>query len=520
MSVIEQLVSGLGLPNFNVLIPEIILLLTAFAVFILEMFSKNRRVISAFSITGLLISGIYILVIILGILKLILSPITLREASANPFYSYILNNYLENFVTLYGLYVVDLFSLVFKLFLIIGTIFVLIHIRPYAEAKGSYYGEYYYLILFSLFGMFIMVSSPNLISFYVGLELMSISLYVLIGLYRKDYRSKEGAYKYLIIGGTGTAIVSYAIALLYGRTGTFDFREIAQTLIASNTVDVGLIGGLILLLVGLALKASAVPFHQWAPDAYEGAPTPVTAFLAVPSKIATYAIILRVVVEAFPSLTESWGFAWALFAAASMIFGNLVALRQKSVKRMLAYSSIAHTGYITAALAAPTGMGFAALAFYSIVYLFMGAGAFLLLASLEKNEGWNNTLEDFKGLAKKDPVSALLMLIFMFSLLGIPPTVGFFGKLGVFLALIGYNVWWLAVILVVTSIISAGYYLRVVANMYMYEPSFKGKINVSLVEKLSLGVLAVIVLILGIYPTQIWTLTTTISSLLMAGVGR
>ena len=165
-------------------------------------------------------------------------------------------------------------------------------------------------------------------------------------------------------------------------------------------------------------------------------------------------------------------------------------------------------------------MGFAALAFYSIVYLFMGAGAFLLLASLEKNEGWNNTLEDFKGLAKKDPVSALLMLIFMFSLLGIPPTVGFFGKLGVFLALIGYNVWWLAVILVVTSIISAGYYLRVVANMYMYEPSFKGKINVSLVEKLSLGVLAVIVLILGIYPTQIWTLTTTISSLLMAGVGR
>ncbi len=520
MSVIEQLVSGLGLPNFYVLIPEIIILLTAFTVFILEMFSKNRRLISAVSVTGLIAAGVFIFVIILGILKLILSPITLKEASANPFYSFIINNFMENFVTLYGLFVADLFSLVFKLFLVIGTIFIFIHLRPYVEAKKTYYGEYYYLILFSLVGMFIMVSSPNLVSFYVGLELMSVSLYILIGMYRKDYPSKEGAYKYLIIGGTGTAIVSYAIALLYGRTGTFDFKEIAQTLINSETVDVGLIGGLVLLLIGLALKASAVPFHQWAPDAYEGAPTPITAFLAIPAKVATYAIILRVVVEAFPSLTENWGFAWALFAAASMIFGNLVALRQKSVKRMLAYSSIAHTGYITAALAAPTGMGFAALAFYSIVYLFMGAGAFLLLASLEKNEGWNNTLDDFKGLAKKDPVSALLMLIFMFSLLGIPPTVGFFGKLGVFLALIGYNVWWLAVVLVVTSIISAGYYLKVVANMYMYEPYYKGHINISLTEKLSLGVLAIIVLILGIYPTQIWTLTTTISSLLMAGVGR
>ncbi|NPA51674.1 MAG: NADH-quinone oxidoreductase subunit N [Aquificae bacterium] len=520
MSVIEQLVSGLGMPNFVILIPEIVLLITAFTVFILELITKNRKVISAVSILGLLGSGLFILVVVLGILKLILSPITLKEASQNVFYSFILNNFLENFVTLYGLYVVDLFALVFKLFLIVGTIFVLIHLRPYVESKKSYYGEYYYLILFSLVGMFIMVSSPNLISFYIGLELMSIALYVLIGLYRRDYKSKEGAYKYLIIGGTGTAIVSYAIALLYGRTGTFDFKEIAKTLIISDNLDVGLIGGLVLLLIGLALKASAVPFHHWAPDAYEGATTPVTAFLAVPAKIATYAIILRIVVEAFPSVTETWGLAWALFAAASMILGNFVALRQKNVKRMLAYSSIAHTGYITAALAAPTGMGFAALAFYSIVYLFMGAGAFLLLSSLEKNEGWSNSLDDFKGLAKREPASALIMLVFMFSLLGIPPTVGFIGKLGVFLALIGYEVWWLAIVLVITSIVSAGYYIKVVANMYMYEPTVKNRLNISLTEKLSLGILAVIVLILGVYPTQIWTLTTTISSLLMAGVGR
>ncbi|WP_456399889.1 NADH-quinone oxidoreductase subunit N [Persephonella sp.] len=489
MSILEQIVSGIGLPNFWVLLPEIIVLLTAFILLVLELFIKNRVVISGITIGGLLLAAASISLI--------------REGD----------------VTFYGLYVVDMFSLVFKLFLILTTIFVVINLKPYLDSKKTYYGEYYYIILFALIGMMIMVSAPNLVTFYMGLELAAVSIYILAGTFRKDYRSKEGAFKYLIIGGMGTAIISYAIALIYGRTGSFDFYTIASS-INSNSLDIGMIGALILLIVGLGLKAAAVPFHFWTPDAYEGAPTPITAFMAVAAKIATFAVILRVMVEAFPFISSEWSFAWALLAAASMIIGNIIALRQENVKRMLAYSSIAHTGYILAALAAPTGMGFTALIFYSLIYIFMGIGGFIVLSALEKNHNWTNHINDFKGLARRSPMMALFMLIFMFSMLGIPPTVGFMGKLGVFLALIGMDLWWLAVVLVIMSIISAGYYLRVVIYMYMYEPVSKARLNYSVSEMFTVAFMATFVLILGIYPTIFWGLSSTLSSVLLAGIGR
>ncbi len=496
MSIIEQLVSAVGVPNFGVLIPEIIVLITAFIVFFEELFSKNRILISATTVIGLLLS--------------LLSIFTIKQGD----------------LTLYGLYVVDGFSLLFKLFLLISTIIIVATYRRYFESKDIYFGEFYYLTLFALLGMMIMVSSPNLFTFYVGLELSSITTYILVGMFKTknkklkdfDYKSKEGAFKYLIIGGAGTAVISYAIALLYGASGTFDFMEISRA--ALNDANIGLIAGMVLLVLGLALKAAAVPFHHWAPDAYEGAPTPITTFMAVAVKIATFALILRVMVEAFPFISKDWALVWSILAALSMTVGNFIALRQKSIKRMLAYSSIAHTGYITAALAAPTGMGFAAFIFYTLVYIFMSIGAFAVLTFLEKTEGWNNTFDDFKGLAKRSPLIAIVMLVFMFSLLGIPPTVGFFGKLGVFLALIGSDIWWLAVVLVVMSIISAGYYLRVVSVMYMYEPVKNISFNINGVEKSILILMAVIVLILGIYPTVFWGISTQMSSLLIAGIGR
>ncbi|WP_457621642.1 NADH-quinone oxidoreductase subunit N [Persephonella sp.] len=489
MSIIQQLVSGIGVPNFGVILPEIIILITAFILLVVELLTRSRVIISAITVTGLILAAGSIFLIKKGD------------------------------VTFYGLYVVDMFSLIFKLFLILTTLFVVINLKPYLDSKKSYYGEYYYIILFALIGMMIMVSSPNLVTFYIGLELSAVSIYILAGTFRKDYRSKEGAFKYLIIGGMGTAIISYAIALIYGRTGSFDFYTIAS-LLNSNNIDVGVTGALILLIIGLALKAAAVPFHFWTPDAYEGAPTPITAFMAVAAKIATFAVILRVMVEAFPFISKEWSFAWALLAAASMIIGNIIALRQENVKRMLAYSSVAHTGYILAAIAAPTGMGFSALIFYSLVYIFMGIGGFILLSALEKNHKWSNHIDDFKGLAKRSPMMALFMLIFMFSMLGIPPTVGFMGKLGVFLALIGSDIWWLAVVLVVMSIISAGYYLRVVIYMYMYEPVSKARLNFAMTEMFTVAFMAVFVLILGIYPTVFWGISTTLSSLLIAGVGR
>ncbi len=489
MSILEQLVSGLTFPNLFALLPELIVLLTALIVFAVELFSKSRYLISVITTVGLIFA--------------FLSTFIIKEGD----------------ITFYGLYVIDTYSLLFKAFLILGTLFVVINFRSYFEAKNTYYGEYYYLTLFALLGTMIMVSSPNLVTFYIGLELSAVSMYILAGMFRKDFKSKEGAFKYLIIGGAGTAIISYAIAILYGRTGSFDSLEIAKQL-SSENLDYGVVGGLILLVIGLALKASAVPFHQWTPDAYEGAPTPITAFMASVAKVATYAIILRIMVEAFPFVSKEWSLAWAILAALSMIIGNFIALRQENVKRMLAYSSIAHTGYIVAALAAPTGMGFAALVFYSLIYILMAIGAFILLSGLEKTKGWTNHINDFKGLGKKNPAIALAMLIFMFSMLGIPPTVGFMGKLNVFLALIGSDIWWLAVVLVVMSIISAGYYLRVVIYMYMYEPESKVQHNLTVPEVITVSVMAVLVLILGIYPTLFYGFSTLLSSVLLASVGR
>jgi len=487
MTIVQQIVSGFGVPNFNVLLPEIIVLTTAILVFVLELFTKNRNVLLITSVLGLSLAT--------------LSTLTITEGA----------------VTLYGLYIVDSFSLVFKFFLLISTILIVINLQSYVDSKKTSYGEYYYLILFSLLGMMIMVSSPNLVSFYIGLELMSVSIYILVGLWRKDYKSKEGAFKYLIIGGAGTAVISYAIALLYGKTGSFDFARIFNEV--QDKADIGLTTGLVLLILGLALKASTVPLHFWTPDTYEAAPTPITAFLASISKVATYALILRVMVEAFPLVNSIWSYAWAILAAASMIVGNIIALRQKNVKRMLAYSSIAHTGYILAALASPNGMGFAALIFYSLVYMFMAIGGFIFLSAFEKDSRWTNDIDNFKGLAKKHPIMALFMLIYMFSMLGIPPTVGFMGKFGVFMALISSNVWWLAVVLVITSVISAGYYLRVVAYMYMYEPVIEGKFNLTVSEKFTVGFLAIVVLILGIYPTVFWDISNILTLILIMNVG-
>ncbi len=520
MSIIQQLVSGIGVPNFYVLIPEIIILITAFVVFFIELFGKNKRsLITWTTVAGLSLSLIFTFVIVLGILNLITNPQILAHAKESGFYSFIISNFFEQYMTLFGLYSVDIFSLVFKVFILVGTLFVIFHLRSYAESKKTYYGEYYYLILFAVLGMMIMVSSPNLITFYIGLELMSIAVYILIGMYRKNYLSKEAAFKYLIIGGTGTAIISYAIALIYGFSGKFAFGDILKTLFYSDQTNVGLIGGLILLILGLALKASAVPMHFWTPDAYEGAPTPITAFMAAPVKIATYAVILKIMVEAFPFVSEQWSLAWAILAALSMVVGNAVALVQKNVKRMLAYSSIAHTGYIVAALAAPTTVGFAALIFYSLIYVFMAVGALMFLSLFERFEGWTNHIDDFKGLARKNPWMAFVMGAFMFSMLGIPPTVGFMGKLFVFLALIGSDIWWLAVLLVIMSIVSAGYYLKVVSNMYFYDPAKPISFNISLPEKLSMGILAIIVIILGIYPTWFFKVSTNLSSILISTIG-
>ncbi len=472
MSVIEQIVGTLGVPNFALMMPELIILVTAFILLTVELFTKNRTLITGLTIAGLVIALL-------------------------PLFQFLSNGIIG--ITFYDLFWVEPFSTIFKIFLIMATIFIVLNYTPYFEAKKTFYGEYYYITLFALLGLMIMLSAKSLITFYIGLELSSISVYILAGMFRKHYKSKEGAFKYLIIGGSGTAIISYGIALIYGTSGSLDFNEILNAIM--NKYDMGTIAGLILLLIGLALKVAAVPFHQWAPDAYEGAATPITTFMATVVKVATLAIIAKILVLAYPLHIPYWSLAWGILAALSMIIGNFIALRQRNVKRMLAYSSVAHTGYITAALAAGTEAGISALVFYSLIYIFMSIGGFIFLSAMEKSNNWSNDIEDFKGLAKKNPMMALFMLIIMFSLLGIPPTVGFMGKFGVFIALIEQDIWWLAVVLVVMSIISAGYYLRVVIYMYMYEPENDKNINLAMPEVFTITFMSIFILLSGIYPT-------------------
>jgi len=480
MDVLKELVQNLAMPNLGLVLPEIIILITAFIALVAELFSRNRMVLLIITLLGLSLS--------------IVSTYVLLSAVASGYK-----------MTFYNMIEVSYFSLVFKIFLLLGTIFIIVNMPFYLEKKKTHYGEYYYLVLFALLGLMIMTSATSLVSFYIGLELASITVYILTGMYRKDYKSKEGAFKYLIIGGAGTAIISYAIAIIYGSTGSFYFKDIATDLgvrvLETGVIDIGFVGGLALLLVGLGLKASAVPFHQWTPDAYEGAPTPITTFMASVVKVAIYAVIVKVLIVAFVPVLEMWSIGWAILAAASMIIGNFIALRQENVKRMLAYSSIAHTGYITAAIASGTEYGVQALIFYSLIYLFMAIGSFIFLSAMEKDGRWTNHLDDFKGLAKKNPVMALFMLVIMFSLLGIPPTVGFMGKLGVFISLVSAEMWWLAIVLVIMSVISAGYYLRVIIYMYFYDPVNDTNPRLTPPEIFTVSFSAIVILILGIYPT-------------------
>ena len=485
MSVVEQIVSGLGAPNFYLLLPELILLITAFILLVVELFSKNRALITGITIGGLVLSLI-------------------------PLFQMLTNAISET--TFYGMFWVEPFSVIFKIMLIMSTLFIVINYTPYFEAKKTFYGEYYYITLFALIGLMIMLSAKNLITFYIGLELSSISVYILAGMFRKHYKSKEGAFKYLIIGGSGTAIISYGIALIYGTAGSLDFGDILDAIV--NKFDIGTIGGLALLTIGLALKVAAVPFHHWAPDAYEGAATPITAFMATIVKVATFAVIAKIFVLIYPVHIPYWSLGWGILAALSMIVGNFIALRQRNVKRMLAYSSVAHTGYITAALAAGTEVGISALIFYSLIYIFMSIGSFIFLSAMEKSNDWTNDIEDFKGLAKKSPMMALFMLIIMFSLLGIPPTVGFMGKFGVFISLIDNDIWWLAIVLVVMSIISAGYYLKVVIYMYMYEPINNKTVELAIPEIFTVTFMSVFTLLLGIYPTVFFEISKALSDLL------
>ena len=431
---------------FGFIIPEIIITSSAVITLLLAAFGRRESVgalTGAVALTGAGLAMIF--------------TCTLWDGSASIF-----NN----------LYTIDNFGTFFKgLALIVSLLVTLLSLR-YVEREEIVKGEYYSLLLFGVLGMMIMVSSTNFITIFIGLEVMSIAIYVLCGLLSGNPRSVEASLKYFLLGAFATAFLLYGMALIYATTGSLDIREIADYVASGNFKQTPMFMiGLAMLIVGFGFKTASVPFHMWTPDVYQGAPTSITAYMATGVKAAAFGAFLRVFYTAFLPFIGEWsGILW-LIAVATMTLGNITALVQDDVKRMLAYSSIAHAGYILIAFVIGDQFSSSGILFYVLVYTFMNIGAFTVVILLGQKDRENTGIESYAGLAGRHPLIALSMAIFLLSLAGMPPLAGFMGKFYILSAAIKAKYYWLAVIGVLNSVVAVYYYLRVIMAMYFREPS-------------------------------------------------
>jgi NADH-quinone oxidoreductase subunit N len=382
------------------------------------------------------------------------------------------------------------------------TFMTIILSRSYFERQNYHRGEFYILLLFATIGMMLIASANDLIILFLGIELMSVCLYVLAGLFRTRDRANEAALKYFLLGAFATGFLLYGIALVYGATGTTNLM-IIRDMFATVSTNLLFIIGVGLLMIGLSFKVSAVPFHMWAPDVYEGAPTTVTGFMSTGVKAAAFAAFIMLFIRTFDFLGGRVNEIIAILAAASMLLGNIVAIAQTNIKRMLAYSSIAHAGYMLCGIAAGTLDGQIGVMFYLVAYTAMNLGAFAIIGFIEQEEDKNLLLDDYAGLRQSQPLLSALMAVFMFALAGVPPFAGFFGKYYVFLAAVKANMTWLAIIGVLASLVSAYYYLRIVVLMYFREKQVDVVYKPSYIALAVVAACAVLVLVLGLFPSLI-----------------
>ncbi|MDO9068521.1 MAG: NADH-quinone oxidoreductase subunit N [Deltaproteobacteria bacterium] len=372
-----------------------------------------------------------------------------------------------------GSVVLDNFATFFKMIFLVAAGLSVLIADQYMDREGCNHGELYPLLLFAVVGMMLMASGTDLMTIFLGLEVMSVSLYVLAGFNRTNQKSNEAGLKYFLLGAFSTGFMLYGMALIYGATGTTRIQKIAEVAgqMTMPTANIMLVAGLLLMLTGFLFKVAAAPFHMWTPDVYEGAPTPITAFMSAGPKAAGFAAALRILLVALPTLQVEWSQLLWIIAVLTMTVGNITALRQDNIKRMLAYSSIAHAGYCLVGFAAGNGTGTAGILFYMLSYAFMNIGAFAIVILVGKKGETNGNVMDFTGFGFKHPVLAVAMTVFLFSLAGMPPTAGFIGKFYLFSGAIQKGYIWLAVIGVLNSAASVYYYLRVMVYMYMKDPT-------------------------------------------------
>jgi NADH-quinone oxidoreductase subunit N len=482
---------GIQLPplDFFVIAPEIALLVTALAVMMLDLVlpSEQKRRLAWLSLVGVGAATVLSLYLWQGS--------TPGDVGSAP--------------KLQDMFVADGYALFFNLVILTGVALALLFSVEYVERVGLAQGEYYTLLLLSATGMLLMAAAINLMTIFLALEILSIALYVLVGLNRADQRSAEGSIKYFLLGAFASGFLLYGMALAYGQAGGTSLAALRDYVSSLGTEPpLGMALALGLMIVGFGFKIALVPFHMWTPDAYQGAPTSVTAFMSVGAKAAAFAALTRVVHYAFGQFGSGPSWLLAVLAALTMTLGNLSALRQSNLKRMLAYSSIAHAGYMLIGVAAGNEAGTSAVAFYLLVYAVMNAAAFgviIAVGRFDSSAGAGETLDDFAGLGARKPALAVAMTLLLLSLAGLPPLAGFLAKLYVFGAAVEAGLTWLAVLGVVNSVISAYYYLRVVAVMYMREGSVAeaSTTQVSPALQVGVGLAALAVVILGIWPAAI-----------------
>ena len=430
-----------SLPTLMPVLPEIVLGLGVLALLMIGVFAGERsaRAISFLAIGVIVLAGL----VLLGL------P--------------------EMETTFGGAFVLDPFARLMKLTALLGSAAAIALAIRFSEREGFARFELPILILTATLGMMLMISANDLIALYLGLELQSLSIYVIAAINRDSLRSTEAGLKYFVLGALSSGMLLYGASLIYGFTGQTGFAAIASA-IGSHGSSVGLTFGLVFLIAGIAFKISAVPFHMWTPDVYEGAPTPVTAFLAAAPKVAAMALFVRAMVTPFHAIAPDWQQVVAFLSIASMALGSFAAIGQRNIKRLMAYSSIGHMGFALLGLAAGTEAGVQGVVLYLLIYLGMNLGVFAVILAMRRGDVMVEQVEDLAGLSKTNPLLAFVMAMLMFSLAGIPPLAGFFAKFYVFLAAIEAKLYWLSVLGVLTSVVGAYYYLRIIKLMYFDEP--------------------------------------------------
>jgi len=473
--------SRFTMPDFLPALPEMVVLAMACLILIIDLFLSDR----ARHVTYLLAQTTLIAALMATLL--IATP--------------------ESRTTFNGHFILDPMATLLKGFIYLSAFVSLLYARGYLQARGMFRGEFYLLALFAVLGMMVMVSAASLLTLYLGLELMSLALYALVALQRDSAAASEAAMKYFILGAIASAMLLYGMSMLYGLTGTLQIAEMGVA-----TADVGesrqlLLFGLVFLLVGVAFKLGAVPFHMWVPDVYHGAPTAVTLLISTAPKLAAFAMLMRLLAEGLIGLYSDWQQMLILLTVASLAIGNIVAIAQANIKRMLAYSGISHIAFLLmGVLAGGASGGYAAGLFYVIVYALMGLASFGMVILLSRAGFEAERLDDYRGLSRRSPWFALMMLIVIFSLAGVPPFLGFWAKLAVLEALVRVDLVWLALVGVIFSVVGAFYYLRIIKLIYFDAPEDETPLTAGGDMKLVLSLNSLAILGIGLWPAGLMAL--------------